>query len=87
MNLPYDSFVGWLILAAVCGYFLRGIKKMIDIKALQAEVAKETNKDKFEKAKKQLVAAERDIQNAEQILANLKRKRDDLLVSIAEGSN
>lgn len=60
---------------------------MIDIKALQSEVAKELAETNKKKAKDQLLAAEREIKQAEQLLSNLKRKRDDLLAAIAEGTN
>jgi len=61
--------------------------KMLDIKALQDEVNAEIAKEETTKAKSQLKQITRDIQNAKQLVANLERKRADLLVAIGEGTN
>lgn len=60
---------------------------MLDIKALQDEVNAEIAKEETTKAKSQLKQITRDIQNAKQLVANLERKRADLLVAIGEGTN
>lgn len=60
---------------------------MIDVNALLKEVDDEVAKESREKAKRQLKEIQKDINNAEQILANLQRKKADLLVSITEGTN
>lgn len=60
---------------------------MIDVNPLLKEVDDEVAKESREKAKRQLKEIQKDINNAEQILANLQRKKADLLVSITEGTN
>jgi hypothetical protein len=59
---------------------------MFDVKALQTEIEAEVAKEKMERAKKLLKDKLRAIDSAKQILANLEREKDDLLVAISEGN-
>jgi len=60
---------------------------MIDVTALEKEVADELAKEEAGKAKEQLKRIEKDIRNAKQIVENLERRKKDLLVAISEGTN
>lgn len=76
---------GWSVAAFFFGMFIRG-SKMVDINALQAEVEKELQDEQNKKARKALLQNARDILAAEQLLANLKRQKQDILVQIGDGT-
>ena len=78
--------IGGIILV---GLLNRKVYKMalIDITKLEAEVDDELQEETLKKAKSQLKNINRDILHAEQLVANLKRQKADLLVSITEGTN
>lgn len=78
--------IGGIILV---GLLNRKVYKMalIDITKLEAEVDDELQEETLKKAKSQLKNINRDILHAEQLVANLKRQKQDLLVSITEGTN
>lgn len=65
--------------------FIRG-SKMVDVNALQAEVEKELRDEESKVAKNALKNVERDIINAKKLVANLERKKADIIVAIGEGS-
>jgi len=60
---------------------------MLDINGLLKEVEVDLNKEKIERAKRQLKDKLRQIDNAKLILANLEREKADLMVSITDGTN
>jgi hypothetical protein len=61
--------------------------RMLDINGLLKEVEVDLNKEKIERAKRQLKDKLRQIDNAKLILANLEREKADLMVSITDGTN
>jgi hypothetical protein len=76
---------GWIMAAFIFYLFMRG-SKMIDINALQKEVESELQDEQNKKAKKALLQNARDIASAKQLLANLERQKQDILVQIGDGT-
>lgn len=81
-GVPWGEAVWWLIFILI----LLKVKPMIEVLALQKEVEKELREEAETKAKKALKEVTKQIMDAEQIVANLKRKRDDLIASIGDGT-
>jgi ABC-type uncharacterized transport system substrate-binding protein len=82
----YIGWAGWILFIVAVWLFIRGAN-MIDVTALEKEVADELAKEEAGKAKEQLKRIEKDIRNAKQIVENLERRKKDLLVAISEGTN
>lgn len=59
---------------------------MVDIKALQDEVESELRDEENKRAKAALKQNARDIASAKQVLANLERKKLDLIAAIGDGT-
>lgn len=59
---------------------------MVDINALQKEVEAELRDEETKVAKNSLKNIERDIINAKKLVANLERRKQDIIVAIGEGS-
>jgi alcohol dehydrogenase class IV len=59
---------------------------MVEINDLMKEVAAELHDEETKAAKSALKQVERDIMNAKKVVANLERKKSDLIVAIGEGS-
>ena len=59
---------------------------MIDIKAVQAEAAKQIAEEETKKAKDALVSKMRALASARKVVKNLEREIEDLQESIADGS-
>jgi hypothetical protein len=58
--------------------------KLLDIKALEADVDKEMLDEHVKEAKKKLIAKRREIKRAEQIVRNLEREYQLLLLEITD---
>lgn len=59
---------------------------LFDIKSVQSEAEKELREERTKKAKEKIKAKLKQIQDAEVIVANLKREYDDLIAAIADGN-
>ena len=59
---------------------------LIDIKKVQEEAQAEIRKEREEKAKGQIKAKMKQVEQAEIIVMNLKRELDDLIATIGEGN-
>jgi len=59
---------------------------IVDITALQKEVEDELREEENKKAKAALKQNARDIAAAKQVLANLERKKLDLIAAIGDGT-
>lgn len=57
---------------------------LFDIKSVQSEAEKELREERTKKAKEKIKAKLKQIQDAEAIVANLKREYDDLIAAIAD---
>lgn len=77
----------WVVVAVFFLIFIRGSNMaIVDITALQKEVEDELREEKNKKAKAALKQNARDIDAAKQVLANLERKKMDLIAAIGDGT-
>jgi hypothetical protein len=76
---------GWLTVA-LFGYLLIRGGTMLDINAIEAEVAAELRDEEQKRAKQALKQNARDIAAAKQVLANLERKKLDIIAAIGDGT-
>lgn len=76
---------GWLT-AAMFGYLLIRGGTMLDINAIEKEVAEELRDEEMKRAKSALKQNARDIAAAKQVVANLERKKLDLIAAIGDGT-
>jgi hypothetical protein len=75
------------LVAAILTFWRGKGMSLVDINALEAEALAEVREERTKKAKRQLKEKLQAIEHAELILANLKREKADLLLSIADGTN
>lgn len=59
---------------------------LIEIGKIEEEARKQINEERAKKAKDALLKKLRDLDNAEQIVRNIRRDIEDLKASIADGS-
>lgn len=58
----------------------------LDANQVAADAAREIREEKIAEAKARIKVVLRDLATAETVVANLQRKRDDLIASISEGN-
>ena len=78
--------VAWLVAAMFFILFIRGRCEMVNIKEIQDEIAAELRDENNKRAKAALKQNARDIAAAQLVLANLERKKLDLIAAIGDGT-
>jgi len=87
MGAALNWWFVWVFVAAFFLIFIRGSNMaIVDITALQKEVEDELREEENKKAKAALKQNARDIAAAKLVLANLERKKLDLIAAIGDGT-